>query len=95
MHIVMAVAAEVLPVGTIRRIIVMIAVAMMDREEMGIRLIELAGAAGTDESEQAEGFLPIVGVVIDCGPHFAKFCRNFCFCRQLDAGRSAGFHFTT
>ena len=30
MHIVMAVAAEVLPVGTIRSVIVMIAVAMMD-----------------------------------------------------------------
>jgi len=73
----------------------MIAVTMMDSEEMGGGLIELTGAAGADKTEHTEGFLPVVGVVIKCGSHAAQLLGNFCFSRQFDAGRAARPHFTT
>jgi len=92
MHVVMAVGTKVLPVGTVRGVIVMVAVAVVDREEMGVGRIELPGAAGADEAVQAEGFLAVIGVVIKRGTHRAEFCLNFCCSRQFDTGRSARFH---
>src|SRR6185369_9718901 len=44
MHIIVAMAAEVLPVGAVRRIVVVVPVTVMDSQEMSIRLIELPGA---------------------------------------------------
>jgi len=55
----------------------MIAVTMMDGEEMGVRLIELTGATGANKSEHAEGFLPIVGVIVNRGTHIAQFGFDF------------------
>jgi hypothetical protein len=54
MHVIMAVGAEVLPVGAIRRVVVVVTVPMVDGEQMGVALIELPGAPGTDETVQAE-----------------------------------------
>lgn len=56
----------------------MIAVTMMDSEEMGGGLIELPRTAGADQSEHAERLLPVAGVVINRGAHAAEFRFNFC-----------------
>ena len=51
---VMTVDAEVFPVGPIRRIVVVIAVSMMNGEEVPVFIIKLTGALGTDETMDAK-----------------------------------------
>lgn len=47
----------------------MIAVPVVDGEQMGGRLVELPGAAGTDKAVQPERFLPVVAAVIQRPAH--------------------------
>jgi hypothetical protein len=54
MFVVMAVDTKIFPVGTVRRIVVVIAVSMVDSEEVSVRIIKLTGALGTDETVNAE-----------------------------------------
>ena len=51
--IVVAVHTEVLPVRSVGRVVVVIAVPVVDCEEMSVLVIELARALGADESVNA------------------------------------------
>src|SRR6185369_13459926 len=92
MHIIVAMAAEVLPVGAVRRIVVVVPVTVMDSQEMSIRLIELPGASGADESVHAKGFLAVVGVVFDPLSHGSGLCLCLGIGRQLHSHWSSGLH---
>ena len=54
MFIVMTVNAEVFPVGAVRRIVVVIAVFMVNGEEMSVCIIKFTGALGADEPVDTE-----------------------------------------
>ena len=59
MLLIMAVDTEVFPVGTIRGIVVVIAVSMVDSEEVSVSIIKFTGALGADETVNAERLLSV------------------------------------
>jgi hypothetical protein len=54
MNILMAVRTEVFPVASIRRVVVMISVPVMDRQQVPVRGIELAAATAANQSVQGQ-----------------------------------------
>jgi hypothetical protein len=52
--------AEILPVGTIRRVIPVVAVFMMNGQELAVLIVELSSALGTDEAVDFNGLLPVI-----------------------------------
>src|SRR6185369_2458017 len=92
MYVIVAMAAEVLPVGAVRRIIMMVAVLVMDSEKMSGRLVELAGAAGADQAVHLQGLLAVVGVVLNLLPHGPGPGLGFCLARQFHRYRPPGLH---
>ena len=60
MFIIVAIDAEVFPVGAVRGVIVMVAVLMMNGEEMPVFIIELPAAFGAYKSVYFKGLLPVI-----------------------------------
>src|SRR6266567_1541148 len=60
--VVVAVGAEVLPVAPVGRIVVVVAVPVVDGEELEVVLIELPAALGADPAMELERALPVVFV---------------------------------
>jgi hypothetical protein len=58
--ILMAVDAEIFPVGAVRRIVLAIAVLMMDCQQMPVLRAELSSAFGTDEAVNSQGLVPVI-----------------------------------
>ena len=54
MFLIMAVDTEIFPVGAVRRIIVVVAVFMVNGEEVSVRIIKFTGALGADETVDTE-----------------------------------------
>ena len=54
MLLIMAVDTEIFPVGAVRRIIVVIAVFMVNGEEMSVSIVKFPGALGADKTVNAE-----------------------------------------
>jgi hypothetical protein len=69
MFVVVTMGAEIFPVRAIRRIVVMIAVSVVDGQEIEACLVELPTALGTDRSVNFKRFCPVIGVVINLAPH--------------------------
>lgn len=59
MNILMAVRTEVFPIASIRWVVVMISVPVMDRQQVPVRGIELATATAADQSVQGQRLLPV------------------------------------
>ncbi len=57
----MAIDAEILPVGAIRRIVPVVAVFMMHCEEVPVFEIELPPAFGAYQAVDFQGLLPVIG----------------------------------
>src|ERR1041384_5416246 len=57
--VLVAVDAEVLPVAPVGRVVVVVAVPMVDRQQVEVRAVELPGALGADPAVECEGTLPI------------------------------------
>ncbi len=60
MLVVVAVNAEVFPVGAVRRVVVMVAILVMNGQEMPVLVFELPPAFCADEAVYPEGPLPII-----------------------------------
>jgi hypothetical protein len=54
MFVIMAVDAEILPVGAVRWIVVMVAIFMVNGQEVSVCIIKFTGALGADETVNAE-----------------------------------------
>ena len=54
MFIIMAVDTEVFPVGTIRRVVVVIAVFVVNGEEVSVFIVKFTGALGADQTVNTE-----------------------------------------
>ena len=59
MFLIMAVDTEIFPVGAVRRIVVMIAVFVVNGEEVSVRIIKFTGALGAYETVDAERLLSV------------------------------------
>jgi hypothetical protein len=57
--ILVAVHAQVFPVGSVRRVIVMVAIFVMNGEELSVVFIKLPGALGTDQPMNLERPFPV------------------------------------
>ncbi|HUO76656.1 MAG TPA: hypothetical protein VMU21_03680 [Thermodesulfovibrionales bacterium] len=60
MLIIVTIDTEVFPVGTVGRIISVVAVFVMNGQEMAVLVFELPSAFGTDEAVQFKRLLPII-----------------------------------
>lgn len=60
MLVVMAVNAEVLPVAPVGGVVVMVAVPVVDGEEVKVVLVELPAALGADPAMELERAFPVV-----------------------------------
>jgi hypothetical protein len=69
MLVIVAVVAQVFPVAAIRRVIVMIAVPVVDGQQVYAGGIELAAALGTDRAVDFERFRPVIAVIVNLAPH--------------------------
>jgi len=68
--VIVAVFAEVFPVGTISRIIVMVAIFVMNCKLIKVACFELPPAFGANPSMQLERFFPITLLARLLGTHF-------------------------
>jgi hypothetical protein len=59
MFIIMAVDTEIFPVGAIGRVVVVIAVSMVDSEEVSVCIIKLTGTLGADQTMDTERLLSV------------------------------------
>ena len=74
----MTMGAEVLPVRAIGRVVVMIAVLVMDSQQVEAGRIKLAAAFGADRAMDLQRFSPVVGVIVHLAAHlFDKSRRLF------------------
>ena len=64
MLVIVAVVAQVLPVAAIGWVVVVVAVPVMDGQEIDVGLIELAAAFGADLTVDLQRFRPVVGVAV-------------------------------
>ena len=58
--IVMTIDAEVFPVGPVGWIVSVVAVLVMDRQEMAVLILELPAAFGADQAVYLQGLFPVV-----------------------------------
>lgn len=56
----MAVDAEILPVGAIWRIVHVVSVLVVNRQEVSVLVVELSSALRTDETMDLKGTFPVV-----------------------------------
>jgi len=88
----MAIGAEVLPVGAVRRIVPVVAVFMMHCEESPVFEIELPRAFGAYQAVDFQGLLPVIG---DRGIALFQFPDDFSgglACRGLLRQGFSEFH---
>lgn len=69
MLVVVTLDAEVFPVAAIRWVIGVVAILVMNRQQVKVPGIELPSALGTNPVMQFQGFLPVVAVLLLLGPH--------------------------
>ena len=69
MLVLVAVDAEVFPVAAVGRVVVVVAVLVVDGQQVQAGRVELPAALGADRAVDLDGFGPVVGVVVDAVPH--------------------------
>jgi hypothetical protein len=78
MFIIMAMTAEVFPVGTIGRIVMVVTVLVVNRQQINACLVKFTTAFGTDWTVNFQGFRPVVAVGINLTAHlFYQSSRLF------------------
>ena len=60
MLIIVTIDTEVFPVGTVRRIVSVVAVFVMNGQEMAVFVFKLPPAFGTDEAMQFQRLFPVI-----------------------------------
>ena len=69
MLVVVAVAAQVFPIAAVGRVIVVVAVLMVDRQLVQGGVIELAAALGADRAMDLQRFCAVVAVTVHLSTH--------------------------
>jgi hypothetical protein len=80
--IVMAIDAEIFPIGSVGRIVEVVSVFMVDREEVSVRVVKLPPAFGAD---QAVDFERTLSIIVSRNSGFLKFPEHL-FERFLISG---------
>jgi hypothetical protein len=58
--IIMAVDAKVFPIGTVRRVVIMVSVFMMYCQEVSVFVVKLPGTLGADEAVDLQRAFPVI-----------------------------------
>jgi hypothetical protein len=82
MLIIMAVGTKVFPIASVRRVILVIAIFVVNRQQVQVGKLEFPGAAGADPAVDFERSFPVIDPLILPGSHltneFLNLSRGFC-----------------
>ena len=69
MLVLVAVGAQVFPVAAVGRVVVVVAVLVVDGQQVQVGLAEFPAALGADRAVDSDGFHAVVAVVLNLAPH--------------------------
>jgi hypothetical protein len=90
--VVVAVAAEILPVAAVWRVVVVVAVTVMHGQQVDAGAIELAAALGANRAVDLQRFCAVVAVAVHLAPHPLYEGGGFCGAGEGHCPGASGFH---